>query len=304
MGISATRLPVPVDAPPDAETGRRRELRAFLMGRRARLRPADVGLPETSRRRTPGLRREEVAQLAGLSTEWYTLFEMAKDLGVSRRTVDAVADALKLNPAERRHLHNLVTGGQAREADGDPGVDPTLLAVLDGFGTGPAMLLNARMDVIAANALAGAVFGTFGAAEGEPKNWLVYLYESHHAIDEWEAQARQLTATFRGAYCEHSADAAYAGLLERLLAGSEAFRTYWSEHEVSALDDVPPLALRHPVYGRLRFTMRVLAQPNAANGYCCFLVPDSATATTAAYRELLASAVIASSSRASRSASA
>jgi hypothetical protein len=280
MGIAATRIPAVAGGAAsgaDEEAARRQELRAFLMSRRARLQPADVGLPETGRRRTPGLRREEVAQLAGLSTEWYTLFEMAKDIGVSRRTIDAVADALKLNPAERRHLHNLVTGAvPAEPAAAD--VDPMLLGVLEGFRAGPAMLLNARMDVIAANALAEAIFGDLAAARGDAKNWLVYLYESHDLIEAWEAQARQVTATFRGAFCEHATDAAYSGLLERLLANSETFRRYWSEHEVGVLDDAPPLVLHHPLYGQLRFTMRVLAQTTAAGVYCCFLIPDAATA--------------------------
>ena len=128
------------------------------MSRRARLRPSDVGLPETARRRTPGLRREEVAQLAGLSTEWYTMFEMAKDTGVSQRTIDAVASALRLTPAEHRHLQQLATGVIA-PISANHIVDPTLRDVLNGYATGPAMLLNVRMDVVAANPLATAIFG-------------------------------------------------------------------------------------------------------------------------------------------------
>jgi hypothetical protein len=278
MGIAATRVPAVVGGATDEDAARRAELRAFLMSRRARLRPADVGLPETGRRRTPGLRREEVAQLAGLSTEWYTLFEMAKDIGVSRRTIDAVADALKLSPAERRHLHNLVTGVPAGGEAAGTDVDPTLLAVLDGFSSGPAMLLNARMDVVAANPLARTIFGDMAGASGDARNWLVYLFENQPLIEEWESQARRITATFRANFCEHATDAAYSGLLDRLLATNETFRRLWSEHDVSLLDDVPPLTIGHPAYGRLRFTMRVLAQTTAPSLYACFLVPDAETA--------------------------
>ena len=258
------------------------------MSRRARLQPKDVGLPETGRRRTPGLRREEVAQLAGLSTEWYTLFEMAKDTGVSTRTIDAVAKALRLSAAETRHLHNLVTGELAASAPAPPDaqVDPMLREVLEGYQAGPAMLLNTRMDVIASNRLAVAIFGPLADAAGDAKNWLWYLYTNHHLIEEWDTQARQITATFRGVYCEHATDAAYTGLLERLLATSETFRRYWNEHDVSLFDDAPLLTLTHPIYGPLRFTMRVLAQSAAAPTYCCFLIPDSATAKTQAYRNL------------------
>jgi transcriptional regulator with XRE-family HTH domain len=282
MGIAATRI---LAEPADAGD-RRRALRGFLMSRRARLRPADVGLPETRRRRTPGLRREEVAQLAGLSTEWYTLFEMAKDTGVSQRTIDAIAGALRLTPAEHKHLQLLATGvlpDVVPEAD----VDPTLRAVLDGYNFGPAMLLDVRMNVVAENALAVAVFGDLAAAAGYEGNWLWYLFANHALIDEWEAQARELTATFHASMCEYFTDPEYQELLSRLLESSETFRRFWNEQDVSQLDQVPPLALTHPTYGLLRFTIRVLAQPNANNAfYMCFFVPDEATAQSETFRRL------------------
>jgi MmyB-like transcription regulator ligand binding domain/Helix-turn-helix domain len=264
----------------DFETERRQELRRFLMSRRARLQPADVGLPETARRRTPGLRREEVAQLAGLSAEWYTLFEMAKDLRVSTRTVDAVAKALRLNDAETRHLHGLVSGDlpqQAPTATGED-VDPALLAVLDGYTIGPAMLLNTRMDVIGANRLAGAVFGDLMQAGGDGKNWLWYLYANHERIREWETQARQVAATFRGVFCQHATEQSYADLVRNLSAVSEPFRAHWESHDVSRLDGSLPLTIEHATFGTLRFTMQVLGQPGATAMYCCFLVPDGESA--------------------------
>jgi hypothetical protein len=289
MGIAATRIaagPETAVLDPEDDAKRRRELRAFLMSRRARLRPADVGLPDTARRRTPGLRREEVAQLAGLSTEWYTLFEMAKDTGVSQRTLDAVSTALKLTPAEQKHLYQLATGTLPAIAP-DQTVDPTLRDVLDGYHTGPAMLLNVRMDVVAANPLAVAIFGDLAAAPDFQQNWLWYLYENHHMIGEWESQARELTATFRASLCEHANDPAYSRLLNKLLETSETFRRFWAEHDVGELEDVPPLTMTHPTYGPLRFTMRVLAQPGATNAfYCCFLVPDEPTTNAPAYRDL------------------
>jgi hypothetical protein len=282
MGIAATRILVE----PAHDAGRRRALRAFLMSRRARLKPADVGLPETGRRRTPGLRREEVAQLAGLSTEWYTLFEMAKDTGVSQRTIAAIAAALRLTPAEHKHLQLLATG-MLPDVVPVGEVDPTLRAVLDGYNFGPAMLLNVRMNVVAANSLAVAVFGDLAAAAGYEGNWLWYLFANHQMIDEWEAHARELTATFYGSMCEYFKDPEYQALLKRLLESSETFRRFWNEHDVSQLDQVPPLALMHPTYGVLRFTMRVLAQPNANNPfYVCFLVPDEATAQSDTFRRL------------------
>ena len=289
MGITATRLlagPEAVALTPEDDAKRRQELRAFLMSRRARLRPADVGLPDTARRRTPGLRREEVAQLAGLSTEWYTLFEMAKDTGVSHRTIDAVSTALKLTPAEHKHLFQLATG-TVPMISRNQSVDPTLRDVLDGYNRGPAMLLNVRMDVVAANPLAVAIFGDLAAAPEYENNWLWYLYENHALIGEWESQARELTATYRGSMCEHANDPSYIALMNRLLETSDTFRRFWNEHDVAQLEDVPPLAIAHPKYGPLHFTMRVLAQPGATNAfYCCFLVPDDATTASPAFRAL------------------
>lgn len=290
MGITATRLlagPDTVTLSAEDDSKRRQELRAFLMSRRARLRPADVGLPETARRRTPGLRRQEVAQLAGLSTEWYTSFEMAKDTGVSYRTIDAIATALKLTAAEHQHLFQLATGTLPAIRT-DQTVDATLRDVLNGYNRGPAMLLNVRMDVVASNPLAVAVFGDLAAAtDPYEKNWLYYLFENHELIGEWESQARELTATFRASMCEHANDPGYIGIMNRLLETSETFKRFWSEHDVATLEDVPPLTLAHPLYGPLHFTMRVLTQPGATNAfYCCFLVPDDATTASAPYRKL------------------
>ena len=268
------------------DAGRRAELRAFLMSRRARLRPADVGLPDTARRRTPGLRREEVAQLAGLSTEWYTMFEMAKDTGVSKRTIDAVATALKLTPAEHKHLTQLATGELPNLIACDR-VDPTLREVLNGYSTGPAMLLNVRMDVVAANPIAVAIFGDLAGASGYEKNWLWYLFRNHDMIGEWESQARELTATFRGSMCEHQNDPSYQAVLNQLLETSDEFKRYWNEHDVAGLEDSSPLTLTHPVYGSLKFTMRVLGKPGETNPYyICFLVPDDATAASPAFRKI------------------
>jgi hypothetical protein len=143
------------------------------------------------------------------------------------------------------------------------------------------------MDVVAANALAVAIFGDLAAESGFAKNWLWYLYQNHALIAEWESQARELTATFRGSMCEHANDPGYIDLLNHLLESSETFRRFWNDRDVAALEDVPPLTMAHPVYGKLRFTMRVLAQPGATNPfYCCFLVPDEATSASPEFQNL------------------
>jgi len=137
------------------------------------------------------------------------------------------------------------------------------------------------------NAIAAALFGDLAAADGYAGNWLWYLFAHHAMIDEWEAHARELTATFHGSMCGNFRDPGYRAILEHLLASSETFRRFWNDNDVSQLDRVPPLTLNHPTLGRLSFTMRVLAQPGATNPfYVCFLVPDEATAHSNAMREL------------------
>lgn len=278
----------PEPAQPDAE--RKRELRAFLMSRRARLRPVDVGLPAIGRRRAPGLRREEVAELAGLSTAWYTMFEMAKETRVSRKTLDGIARALKLSPSETRHLYVLADAVTPAPVDRErQAADPVIRLILDGYRLGPALLLNDRTDVLAQNDIAVALFGDVSAAPGYARNWLWLLFADRLIVANWEEQARSLAAMFRATYCEHAAEPDYRELLDELLRTSDAFGRYWVEHDVTPLEAARPLVLEHPVYGELRFAFRALPVASESHARCCFLVPDDTTLHAAAYAQLLQS---------------
>jgi hypothetical protein len=263
-------------------------LRAFLMSRRARLQPADVGLPDTRRRRTPGLRREEVAVLAGLSTAWYTLFEMAKETRVSRKALAAIARALKLSSAEARHLAVLANAvGPASPADERAAADPVMQGILDGFRSGPALLLNDRTDVLAMNDIAIALFGNLREAPGDERNWLWVLFADRSRIENREDAARGLAAMFRATYCEHAQEPPYNELLDALLATSDAFARSWREHDVRPLEDVQPLVLDHPLFGALRFAFRALPAAGDSHARCCFLVPDEETTHSQAYARLV-----------------
>lgn len=296
LAADAHAAPTIARLAPRAPAAQKRELRAFLMSRRARLKPADVGLPDIGRRRVSGLRREEVAALAGLSTAWYTMFEMAKETRVSRKTLDAIANALKLSRPETRHLYVLANAATPVETDAaQQAVDPVVGLILDGYRTGPALVLNARTDVLAMNDIAVALFGQVSRAAGYGRNWLWLLFANRLTIENWEQQARGLTATFRATYCEHASDGDYNELLDELLRTSDAFRTYWTDHDVTQLEDVPPLVLRHPVYGELRFAFRALQAASQSNVRCCFLVPDAETLAHRPYRDLLLSLDVASS---------
>src|SRR6059058_1643910 len=143
---------------------RREELADFLRRRRANIRPADVGLPAGGRRRTPGLRREEVAQLAGVGATWYTWLEQGRDVRASFEVLEAISRALRLTPAERTHLIRLGRGEEA--PPGKPPaerVSPTLRRLIENLGPSPAFVLGRRWDYLAWNRAACAVFGDYGS---------------------------------------------------------------------------------------------------------------------------------------------
>lgn len=206
-----------------ADNVSRRQLAAFLRSRRERLSPADAGLIPGARRRTPGLRREEVALLSGVSVTWYTWLEQAREITVSHSVLAGVADALQLTRTERRHLFGLA--GQPLPADGqvDP-PNPTLQALVDAIDPNPAYLLNARSDILAWNR---AEIGLIG----DPA-----------AFDAAERRFADLTAALREA--------------------SPEFRDWW-DHDVVAEFQSPRWEFDHPEHGRLAFDYVKLAANSA-----------------------------------------
>ncbi len=241
---------------------RQQALAQFLRSRRERLAPADVGLPQGARRRTPGLRREEVAMLAGVGTTWYTWLEQGRDVRPSREALTGLAKALRLDPSETLHLF-VLSGRPPPEADAPPPerVDEGVSRMLASLAGQPAYVTGWRWDLLAWNAASAAVFGDYGALQGDERNTMhmVFANATHRRlITDWEQLARVTLATFR-------ADTArYAGHpdLERLIATlsdkSPEFRTWWPRHEVLA-----PMAgakrIDHPVVGRMTFEHMSLA---------------------------------------------
>jgi transcriptional regulator with XRE-family HTH domain len=227
----------------------RAELAAFLRHRRERLQPAEVGLPVTARRRTPGLRREEVCQLAGVGLAWYTWLEQAREIEVSAPFLDRIARALKLDSTERAHLFTLAHNRPPPIAPGFAfEVTTHLRRMLDGV-TGPAYLATASMHVIAWNAALSAVFGDLSPLAPEDRNmlWLVFASPAHRAaIPDWETDARVMLARFRIEFGRHRDDPAFLALIERLQLASAEFRQWWPDHDVSMRGD---RAKRFEVHG-------------------------------------------------------
>jgi transcriptional regulator with XRE-family HTH domain len=250
---------------PNAE--QRDRLGAFLRIRRGALQPEDVGLPKRPNRRlTPGLRREEVAELAGISVSWYTRLEQGKDVQLSARALHGIAAALKLNAPERDYLLTLARNDAAGGEPAPPAttVSPTLQAVLDAQGERPAYIVDACLNMLAWNRAANDVFGA-GLAHGDfadlpthERNllWLIFTDEARRLFVHWEWHARLLLAQFRDASRHFVGDPWIERLVERLEQRSPEFALWWAQHDVQRIPETEKL-LDHPKVGRIALRQTV-----------------------------------------------
>ncbi|MFJ3922155.1 helix-turn-helix transcriptional regulator [Streptomyces sp. NPDC090022] len=214
---------------------RRHELAEFLRSRRERIAPEQVGLVRGPRRRTPGLRREEVAHLSSVGVTWYTWLEQAREITVSAQVLDAVARALLLDASERAHLFALAGSADPTPHTLCPSVTPALRAMLDQLGPVPACVQNSRYDILAHNATYGRLFGDLAGKRPEDLNcmWLAFTDpEWRAAVVDLPATHRTMAAKFRAAMAEHLAEPAWKTLLARLEGASAEFREVWARHEV------------------------------------------------------------------------
>ncbi|MGV9452788.1 MmyB family transcriptional regulator [Streptomyces sp. NPDC003635] len=216
---------------------RRHELAAFLRHRREHIAPEQVGLPRGRRRRTPGLRREEVAQLSAVGVTWYTWLEQARDIQVSVQVLDALARALLLDAGERAHLFQLAGAVDPTPATSCPSVTPALRAVLTGLEPIPACVQNSRYDILAYNSTYGQLLCDLDAVPPEDRNCMILSYTN----DEWrssivhlEETQRLMAARFRATMAGHLSEPAWKMLLKRLRTESAEFRAAWDRHEVVA----------------------------------------------------------------------
>jgi transcriptional regulator with XRE-family HTH domain len=240
---------------------RRDELRAFLRSRRARLSPADVGLPEDGgRRRTPGLRREEVAALAGVGVSWYTWLEQGRDINPSPEVLDALARALRLDPTERRTLFALARTELPLTddvADTDPeglGDIGQLVDLVESLHPNPAYLLGPMTRILAWNRAAAAVLGSHDHLPPD-KRYLLWLLMVDPGEDgmtpQREATARNSLGRFRAEYARHAGEQEYEEFLAQIREHSVRFREWWDEHEVIETQRGTKI-IEHPRLGTLR----------------------------------------------------
>jgi transcriptional regulator with XRE-family HTH domain len=241
---------------------RRSELAAFLRSRRERIRPEDAGLAPGIRRRTAGLRREEVAQLSGVGVTWYTWLEQGRPINASTQVLDAVARTLKLDQPEREHLYRLAEVPEAAPApEADLLAVPEIQEILDGLTTLPASVVNERFDLLAWNAAFAALFPTVVSAPRAERNtlWLCFTHPAccHPYVNRAD-QLGRMVAQLRGAYGRHVGEPAWTGFVRRLQAASPEFGRMWAEQEVSSPASYQKI-FRHPVHERLSLTTNSLA---------------------------------------------
>jgi len=244
---------------------RRAELAAFLRARRERITPEQAGLPPGTRRRTPGLRREEVAQLSGVGVTWYTWLEQGRQINASPQVLSAVARTLLLDPAEREHLFRLADLPDAAAAgtvtSGCEQMLPEVQEILDALAPMPACVLNERFDLLAWNASYEALWpGVTGATPGERNTlWQVFTTpDCCHPYVSRHEQVATLVAQLRGAYARHLGEPAWTGFVRRLQAVSAPFARLWDEHEVASSASYLKV-FRHPAFPKLTLTTTSLA---------------------------------------------
>ncbi|ANS66725.1 DNA-binding protein [Streptomyces lincolnensis] len=248
---------------------RRAELREFLRSRRARLRPEDVSLPSYGRRRVPGLRREELAQLAGVSYAYYARLEQGYGETMSAEVLDAVARALRLNDEERGHLIRLAQPERDATPQAVPPpqrLRPTVQHLLDTIGV-PAYVVSRRLDVLGWNRLAAVVFGDWAQLPPQERNVarLIFLWpETRDRFVHPDGPARRVVGALRMNAGKSPADPHFASLIQELSQKSEEFRQLWARHEVSCGSAGESVRMRHPLVGEFDLVHEPLALPGGA----------------------------------------
>ncbi|WP_406077217.1 helix-turn-helix transcriptional regulator [Micromonospora sp. NBC_00858] len=268
---------------------RRDELAAFLRSRRARLRPAEVGLPDGVRRRTPGLRRQEVAQLAGMSVDYYIRIEQGRGPHPSRQVLSALARALLLSRDEREYLFRVagesppLTAGPSRE------VTPGLRHLLDAMTETPAYLVDAAYHVLAWNRLATYFVGDLATVPTTDRNMIRWMFRRPAEDRYWTDPdlirfVRASVADLRAAYGRYPGDRAVQQLVTELLGTSPRFAQLWAEHDVA---ERRPVVKRvpHPELGPLEFECRVLHVQETDQRMIVY-VPEPGSPTQAVFRRL------------------
>ncbi|AZK45253.1 helix-turn-helix transcriptional regulator [Paenibacillus lentus] len=278
------------------QQARLQELSVFLKAQRAKLVPQMVGLPTGGRRRTPGLRREEVAQLAGVSTTWYTWLEQGRDIKVSTSVLDNIAAALRLTRDERNYLYALAmdTGGGLgvvgqRLQEGRPEISPSLQKILHELKYCPTIISDRRCQIVGWNEAASHVFLDFEAIPLEQRNMISLLFtrqEFRRLAVNWEQFVRGFLAIFRAYYGQYVEDEWYNSFLLEMKEAHPDFNYLWEQSEVSSAPEVI-LEFRHGKGGKMHFQLTSLQVHGNVDLRCSIYTPAPETSTEFKLRQLM-----------------
>ncbi|WP_275299045.1 helix-turn-helix transcriptional regulator [Clostridium sp. YIM B02500] len=235
---------------------RYKELGDFLRTRRAKILPSQVGLPEGTRRRTIGLRREEVSFLSGVGLTWYTWLEQGRPITISSQVIESLARTLMLDKKETMHLYNLARLTPPTEiATYDNTVNPMLKHVLDNIEFSPATILDQRYNVIAWNRASEKLLYDYNKLDTSKRNMLRIMFtneEYKKTIIDWESTAQSMLARFRIAYGKLVEDPYIKELVEELKSESKEFNSWWTMHNVEMEEEILK-SITHPILGELNF---------------------------------------------------
>jgi transcriptional regulator with XRE-family HTH domain len=256
------------------------ELGRFLRSRRLRMTPQSVGLQhaDSNRRRTKGLRREEVAALAGISLPWYTSLEQGRDINVSDQVLDSLARVLRLSEDERKHLYLLAGRSTiANNQNGEqPAVSDSLQYLLNQMPLCPAYISDAKMNVLAWNPLAATVFGPFGPAGSRERNmiWRMFMLPSYRTMFVgWEELAGSLLGHFRALYTRHMEDPWYTEFIQEMTEGSTEFAAMWEDYVVGC-KSLHPRVMEHPQAGLLNLSTHLFPIHDSSCQFLSVFTPD------------------------------
>jgi transcriptional regulator with XRE-family HTH domain len=273
------------------ELDRHHELAAFLRNRRARILPEQVGLPRGQRRRTPGLRRGEVALLAGVTPEWYSRLEQGRDIHVSVQLLESLTNVLQLDADERTHLFLLALRQPPPVETFSPmTINPTFQQFLQQLGTTPACVVDARLNVVEWNTAFCAVFGDFAMLSERERNMIWRLFTlplSRKESEEWEKLARVFLAQFRAGYGRFVNDPWWGTQIAELSRISPAFRELWARHDVLNRPEGWK-SIHHPLVGELTLDFFLLQTVASEHLRLLIYSPRSNSGTAEKIERLLA----------------
>lgn len=267
-------------------------LSTFLKAQRAKLQPEAVGLPAGGRRRTPGLRREEVAQLTGVSSTWYTWLEQGRDIKVSPSVLDAIAAALQLTADERKYLYALALEagtGLSQLKEETPEISPSLQRILQELKSCPTIISDRHCQIVGWNEAAAHVFLDFENIPYEQRNMIRLLFtrkEFQRLAVNWEHFVSGFLAIFRGYYGQYFEDEWYEQFIEEMKDAHPRFNSLWEQSRVSSAPEVT-IEFRHAKGGKMLFHLTSLHVHGNADLRCSIYTPTPDSATEAKLKQLM-----------------